>query len=478
MSQAHADAIFETGAALADLIADNPTHVNSLVSICGTGSTGASLANATCLTNFVNYYGRKIFRRPITAAERTDLTGYYNGLPASDRLALLIARLLVHPMGTYALDNSGTRLSGTDGVDATYQLTNFEQLSKITFLFWAAPPDDGLYDLVANLDLSQSAALNQVLDRVLSDSRARIGLRNFYSEWLKLERIPGFDTQLVALQTLYGSSNPPWTALRDQMATEVLDLTEHFTFNTAGRYEDLLNTNISFARGSELASIYGVAPWSGSTSNFVLLPAGQRSGLLTRGAFLVSGSQYTRPIIKGKLVRTQILCETLPPPPPAAALEPLVQNTTTTTRDIVHNLTSKSTCISCHSQMNPLGFASENYDSLGRFRTREAKFDPNGTVANYLNVSTETVANTFSGDTRVVSNMVDLSNHIASSGKGAQCMTRQYFRFVYGRQEDEAQDGCSLESMRNELTTSGTGSIIRMFREVTRQAQFRTRRVK
>jgi hypothetical protein len=478
VTQNHADAAFNLAFALASQVAANNGYANSLARVCGAGSTRASLAIASCLSTFVNYYGRKAFRRPLSSEELNDFASFYNSL-GSDGLAGLLARLLSHPRFYYALDSEGTQLSGTEGADATYALTNYELASKLTFLFWEAPPDDPLYTFVAAADLTQGGDLERLLTRILSDSRAKQGVSSFIKQWLRLDRVPNLPSMDTPAFEAFAAGQNVGAAghhHREDMIQEILDLGAYYTLTVQGRYEDLLTSRYSFATTADLAAIYGVAPWNGMATQMVSFPPGGRSGLLTRAALLVSGSEGTRPIQKGKEVRFQLLCDELPPPPPALQITPLRPDAQKTNRQIVEAATASATCQVCHSKMNPLGFATEGFDPLGRARASEQKFSADGTVVNSLAVQTEVVAAVYPGDETVVRDAAELSQHIAATGKGQQCLVRQYFRYTYGRLEAESSDGCDLERIRTQLTAP-SGTLQEMFKELARRDAFRLRKV-
>ncbi len=482
LTQGHVDAVVDTAFDLATELVGNAVYLNKMIqdNVCGSSATKASLQGA-CLQSFVRYYGRKAFRRPLSTAEENQFISQFNALTGDDRITVFLASLITHPRFLYPLEigeGDGALLSGQAGVDATYQLGKYELLSKLTFLYWSAPPDDELYAGVGNVNLNLETELNKVTDYLLGHANAKTGIRSFYREWLKLDAIPVFDNSSPSFKTLAsGEGIGANSAHRDQMINEVLDMAEFYTLATAGSYGDLLTSPYSFARGQELAKIYGVPVWNGSSSSLVSFPNGQqRSGLLTKAAFLAASSEYSRPIMKGKLIRTRLLCDEIPAPPPDLEIVPLVQDSASTTRQVVERTTEGQSCVACHSRMNPLGFATENFDSLGRFRATEAKFNTGGAVTNQLAISTSIAANLYPGDTVSVGNAVELSHHIVDSGKGQQCMVKQFFRHVQRRTEDLSADACSLESLRLKLSSSG-GSILEMMREVSKQASFRQRKI-
>lgn len=480
VSQSHVDTMINVAMSLASSLVSNTSHINSLVSVCGAGSTKASLGTATCLQTFINYYGRKSLRRPLTTTEVAAHTSFYNSLTGDDRIVALLARFLAHPQFLYRIDNEGTLLSGTAGVDATYDLTKHELLSKMTFLYWSAPPDDSLYTLVATLDLKQAAQMDQVLDAILADPRAKKGVLNFYYEWLKLGSTPVFDNTSKSFLAFASGENLNVSGHqhRQDMINEVLDMAQFYTFTTAGRYDDLLKSPYSFAKSQDLAKLYGVPVWDGSATNLISFPAiHQRSGLMTRAAMLASSSEYTKPILKGKKIRVQMLCDDIPPPPPSLNIQPLVQDAVSTTAEVVTRTTASATCMACHSKMNPLGFATENFDSLGRARINEWKFDMNGALVNQLPVNTKVSPVLFPDDNKEVLNATELAYHIVDSGKGQQCLVKQFFRYSHDRSEDLNSDGCALEGMRTQLMASG-GSLLKMIKETSKQVTFRQRKIK
>src|SRR5262249_33740184 len=127
----HVNGVVDIALELGQTLAASDAYVGQLAKVCGAGSTRASLSNAACLDTFAAYYALKALRRPATSAELTDFKADYT----QSGLALWIARLIAHPRFYYRFDNEGTKLSGQDGTDATYKLTKYELLSRITFLF-------------------------------------------------------------------------------------------------------------------------------------------------------------------------------------------------------------------------------------------------------------------------------------------------------------------------------------------------------
>ncbi len=188
------------------------------------------------------------------------------------------------------------------------------------------------------------------LAAIVTDPRAKAGVSDFYRQWLKLDgisQLPSMDTPAFDAFAAGENIGAPGHDQRGEMIQEVLDMGAYYTLTMPGRYEDLMKSPYSFATGADLANIYGVSAWDGTQQNMVTLPNG-RSGLLTRAALLISGSEYTRPIIKGKEVRFQVLCDQLSPPPASLNITPLQPDPNKRMLEIVETATASATCQACH----------------------------------------------------------------------------------------------------------------------------------
>jgi hypothetical protein len=199
-----------------------------------------------------------------------------------------------------------------------------------------------------------------------------------------------------------------------------------------------------------------VQKWDG-TSAPAALPA-ERAGLLTRAAFLSTGTANTRPVMKGLRIRNGLLCDSVPPPPNNANAMPLPLSPDDTTREVLEKLTQQpgTACASCHATMlNPLGFATENFDSLGRHRTMQTLYDADGGVLGSKPVDTTSVPQVALGDSTPSTGILDVTRQIGESGKLDSCFARQYFRFTFRRPEVVQADGCALKAL-DEGARAGT----------------------
>ncbi len=179
----------------------------------------------------------------------------------------------------------------------------------------------------------------------------------------------------------------------------------------------------------------------------------EREGLLTRAGMVATGSLNTRPVMKGVFIRRALLCEDIPPPPANANAKPIEPTGDQTAREAIASLTETGVCAGCHATMiNGLGYVTEDFDALGRFRTEEMLIDgTTGLLKGKKPVNTAAAPRIKGGDDRVAADGRDLSRWMLESGKAQSCFARVYFRFTFGRAEDLTQDACALADLDAEL---------------------------
>ena len=180
--------------------------------------------------------------------------------------------------------------------------------------------------------------------------------------------------------------------------------------------------------------------------------------------------------MKGVFLRRRMLCDDLAPPPAGVNAMPPELRPDMTTRQAVEQLTEQpdTQCAGCHAtQINPLGFAFEGFDALGRVRTEQRLFDSRGNLLGTLTIDTRSVPRVTPDDARESKGAADLMRLMLESEKLEACLARNYFRFVFGRWEDASRDGCVLERLRTRLLD--TGRIGEMLKEAALTPEFRQR---
>lgn len=473
-SQVHVDRYYDVASAFAREIIGDDERLASLVGDCIVD--GDTSNDASCIEAFVEGFGRRALRRPMTADELSFFIDdvYADGgvLGAYDARALqdTLVAFLMAPQFLYHLEDSGDPL---DGEETLLTLNPHELASRMSYALWMAPPDATLRAAAEDGSLLDADVFVAEVDRLLADPRSHEALDDFFGRWWGLDEIvdPSLSLGDPAYDAFAGAQAPS-PQLRDAMLDEVRDLTRHYVWTEEGRFEDLLTSNRSFASSDELAALYGVPVWQPGQEP-PAFAEGERAGFLTRAALLVNGSTRTRPILKGKRVLEELLCQTIPPPPDNVSTEVDLE-APFTTRERVEALTEQpgSSCFACHEQLNPYGFATEGYDALGRFRSEELVFDETGTEIGRLPIDS-TVDIAVGGQVQTVQGAVQMSELLAADERARTCFSRHFFRYVYNRAEDPQADQCLIDDVATRLRDGD--SLRSVVRSVVLSPTFRLR---
>ncbi len=469
VSEMHARAYYRLADRLAGIVANDPGYLQAAAGACALEAS----PTAACVDGFLDGFAMRIYRRPLTGAERAhyhDLIVDSEG--GTDAFRTMLFTALLSPQFLYHVEVEG------EGDDVQFDVGPYELAARLSFHFWQTMPDDELFAAAADGSILTEEGYQAQLDRVFEDPRTQRTVDRFYDEWLQLGWLtvwpqdPAFAT--LAADTTIGD---PQADHLVSAVEEIHALTRYYTFETDGTLADLFLSDRNFTTSPHLAALYGVEPWDGQ-SEPPGLPPDERAGLLTRMALLLTGSHETHPIHRGAVVRRRILCEDLPSPDPASlppgALDRPPVTEDQTTRERYEAKTSEPTCAGCHVLINPVGFVLEGYDALGRVRTQEQVIDEEtGEVIATLPVDAS-AAPALAGDDAVIRTGPELSAQIVDSGKAEACFAKQYFRATFGREETES-DACVVERLQTELTDGG--SMRDALRAVAVDPMFRSRRV-
>ncbi len=456
IAQALVEGHYDSAAAVADALTRDAATITRLVGPCATDDDPAN--DLACITAFIDRFGARALRRPLDADELAFFLTEAFDAPTITRTPLrdLIHTMLMAPSVVFHLELGTPPATGAAGPNANpdvYPLSSHELASRLSYLFWQGPPDDTLIAAAADGTLMTEAGYRTQVERIFNDPRTATTLDSFIWQWLDFDRLPqpADEVGTEPFDTFAGDDSPSPNLAR-RMAQEVLDLARYHTWTVDGTLDDLFLTDHSFATTPDLASIYDVAVWDGQSTPPRFTP-GERSGLLTRAALLVSGTWHTLPIHKGVVIRRRILCDTMGTPPEGAQGATVDLPAPYTQRQYAEELTMRdgTSCIGCHSWMNPIGFATEGYDALGRTREYELTFDEATATSDWLPVDTNTVPRADRGDPRPAKDAIEASQLLVESGKPHACVARYYVRFALGRMEDSSLDGCLLEQLRAAL---------------------------
>lgn len=322
--------------------------------------------DATCATQIIASVGRRIFRRPLTDDELARWTAIATQASAAYGdfemgLEFAIAGMLQSPHFIYLVE-VGVEVEG-----ATRRLSGFELAARLSFFLVGTTPSDALLDAAAAGELDTRDGVRIWAQTLVDDPAAPDALRHFFEEKLGLAALPSIS------RTGAGYGDSIKAAMRDETLLFIDDVI--WTRNADAR--ELFTSDATFLN-DELAGFYGL-PLPGQGPAFVrvtLAPTTRRAGLFTQGAFLSRFAHENRsaPTLRGKFIRESVMCQAVPAPPDdvnTVLPEPTANDLPQTTRERMSAHVSQESCAACHLSMDPLGFAYEEFDQVGRYRTHE-----------------------------------------------------------------------------------------------------------
>jgi hypothetical protein len=319
-----------------------------------------------CARQILTRLARRAYRRPPSEKDVRRLLEFYkdararDGFEAGIRAAL--ERLLVDPQFLFRIERDGRPAGGQNAL----RLTDFEIASRLSFFLWSSIPDDELLAVAERGQLKSPSILETQTRRLLADSRSIALVRNFAAQWLYLRNVQAAAPDVNA-----------FPMFDDNLRQAFLRETELFVGSQLRDDQsvvNLLTADYTFAN-QRLARHYGIPNVYGSHFRRVTLPDETRRGLLGHGSILMVTSYATRtsPVVRGKWLLENILGAPPPAPPPDVPDLPEEGEggKTASVRERMEKHRSNPACASCHAQMDPLGFALENFDAVGRWRAAD-----------------------------------------------------------------------------------------------------------
>jgi hypothetical protein len=415
-------------------------NVGALVPNCDPGTDGVDV----CATTFIDDFGMRAFRRPLTLTEASrykalfdaaiddpDLGGFGDGLQ------MVIEAVLQSPSFLYRAElGEETPIEGD-----IVPFTSWEMATKLSYMLWNTMPDAELFAAAAADQLRTKEQIEAQARRMVDDEKARDLIRNFHTQWLQLGHLDSVTKDTSVYPDFRGS-------LRDLWKEEVQQFIEHVVLEGDGSLVTLLTADFSFMN-QELAEFYGddvLDTVSGSDFQRVQLDPQRRAGLLSSAGLMATHANLNQssPVFRGKFVREQLMCDTLPLPPNDLVIEPPELDPNKTTKEQFEEIGADPACASCHSLMNPIGFAFEHYDGIGQWRDQQngKAIDAVGEV-----VATEDIDGTYDG-------AVELAQALATSEQVRECVASQWFRFGYNRTVTQ-EDRCSMDQLSEAFAASG-----------------------
>ncbi len=318
-----------------------------------------------CAERITSTLAERAFRRPVGPQELTPLMaicregtkegGFEQGIRR------VVTAILASPFFLYRAEPAPQNIKA----GGTYRVSDLELASRLSFFLWSSIPDDELLKLAEQNRLHEPAVLKAQVLRMLADPRSISLASNFAFQWLGVDRLAEIkpDTKLF----------PYVVDPRDDFRTE-LKLFVDSIFRENKNVLDLMTANYTFVN-QRLALLYGINNVRGDRFRRVTLTDSHRFGLLGKGAFLM-GTSYpnrTAPVLRGEWILDRVTGT--PPAAPPPAVPSLKENKDGekphTVREAMALHRSKPSCFACHGVLDPLGLAFENFDAVGRWRTKD-----------------------------------------------------------------------------------------------------------
>lgn len=390
-----------------------------------------------CAEQFVEDFGLKAFRRPLSDDERQAYLSIFDGEgDFNEGMEAVIEGMLVSPNFLY-ISELGTETNSGD-----YELTPYEVASQLSFIYQGSIPDDALLAAAAADELSTPEQLEAQARRLLQTDQARVHIGHFAEQWLESD------------PASMGSKDPNLFPrfngdVRDAMHKELREFFNHVVFESTGKFEELFTADYVFVN-QPLANYYGLSGISGDQMQMVEDTTGTRGGVLAMGVVMASHghANESAPIPRGNFVRRRLMCQDLPPPPEDLDTSGPEPDPNYTTRERFAERTGGEDCQTCHLYINGIGFGFEAFDGAGGHRTTDNNkpVDSYGTIHGLESLLEESSAS-YDG-------VREMQQLLVETDSLKSCMTKQFYRFSRGYVETSNDDN-TLDNLNLVFANSG-----------------------
>jgi hypothetical protein len=419
-------------------------------------AAGCAVGDDACAQQAVLQLAERAYRRPLTADEQASAVQLYTELKAhgnsvEQAVSFATQGLLLAAPALYRTE------FGAPGGGVS-RLSGYETASQLSYFLGNGPPDAELLQAAQAGALDTDDGVRAQVDRLMQTEAVR--------ENLKQAMLAYFEVARVLVDIKDGALYPEYTqGLRLSMLRESELFVQETLF--AGKLSDLLTSRRAFVNRG-LSSIYGVT-YPGPATDLedvflpVELPAEQRSGLLTRAAFLAMRSRPddTSVVARGLFVNATVLCAEQPPEPPAAVLGAVgaqLEDKMSTQKDKAQARATTNPCSGCHQFFDPYGLTLEAYDAIGRFRTSYATF------AGMPAIDTSAQLPAVAGGA-LVKNTAELIDVITNNGRFSQCMAANLMRYALADDGLLPTEDCGVMQLNERFRTTDQ-SFTSLVREI------------
>ena len=342
-------------------IGDSPARKK--IFICKPAKAAKTTEETACARKILTSLAERAFRRPVNDADLEGLMKFYQAGRAKEDFEHgvrdALSAILASPHFLYRSE------SGVE-TGSTRTLNDLELASRLSFFLWSSLPDKELLDLAIASRLSEPAVLGKQVKRMLADARAKSLVNDFAFQWLHVSKLDEI--------TPDRGQFPQASGLLDQreLMREELRLYLDSVLRSDRSVVDLMTADYTFLN-ERLAMHYGIETVKGAQFRRVTLEDPKRYGLLGKGAILMLTAypNRTSPVLRGAWILEHLLGTPPPAPPPNV---PTLQDNrpgqvAKTLRERLEQHRANPTCFACHGVMDPLGFALENFNAVGQYRT-------------------------------------------------------------------------------------------------------------
>jgi hypothetical protein len=389
-----------------------------------------------CALDFAKRAGQVMYRRPVDDQEAAALVDQYQtarttlGATHDDALRIVTETMLMSPSFLYRweLGYADANIEGN-----LIRFNDFEVASRLSYFLWKSMPDDELFRAAGAGELRTADSVAAQATRMISDPKAGDAIDTFFAQWIGITTIAKAQKDTTKFPTFTPQ-------LASDLGEETRQFVRHVLFEGDGTLTTLLNADFSYVN-ERVAKLYGLSGVTGEDFVRIALPP-ERAGLFTQGSFLASTGlpNGTSPPRRAKAIMANVACLPISPPPPNLMVTVPPPEDGKQTREIFEEHSTNPQCRACHNSLDPIGFAFEDFDAAGAFRTEEAgrPVNTSGTLAGIGSFK----------------DAAALMHILAGSDGVGTCSTQSWFRFMLNRVETEEEQP-SLDAAGKQFKTSG-----------------------
>ncbi len=394
-----------------------------------------------CAGAFLDRFGERAFRRPLTSEERQELMQFYQEqkpeLQFRGAVQALVERMLVSPRFLYRFET----FTGGPNKDEASTIDDWALASRISYLTTGSMPDEELFKAARSGGLRDAEEIRAHVERLLETPDAKAVIKQFFSELYQTFRIPG------SSKAVYPTYTP---GVVNAMKDEVDQFLVEQFFADGDAWPTMVGGSHSYMN-DELAMHYGLQSPGSKDPVHVELDPNRSAGFLTMGGIMsmLAGPHDNHPevvIYRGKWMNERLLCfEGLDVPLGVPPLEFMSEGLTN--REILEKHVSEPACAACHKFIDPFGYPFENYDAVGRWRDADDKGRPIDARGDVTGIGAADGP---------VEGAAELGDKLAGSVFARACFARRLFENVSGREMDVQLDVCTARKMAGVIIKTGS----------------------